>query len=191
MSKLPPIIGLCGGIGAGKDTVAASLVNELDYAQLSFARALKEAVATMFPWVPRCHFFGTQEEKAQTLFLNCTTGEPWTGRRLLEVVGTDHMRTIMPDIWVQAAMEQVDRNPSTLWVVSDVRFPNEAEAIRQRGGVIWEVIRDSGPQETTGHSSDSAWREMPKHAVLIARSGDVAGLQRQARQCARSGGRIG
>ena len=187
MSKLPPIIGLCGGIGAGKDTVAASLVNELDYAQFSFARALKEAVATMFPWVPRCHFFGTQEEKAELLFM--ARGVEWTGRRLLEVIGTDHMRAIMPDIWVRAAMEQVDRNPSTLWVVSDVRFPNEAEAIRQRGGVIWEVIRDSGPQETTGHSSDSAWREMPKHAVLIARSGDLATLREAACQLAQSGGR--
>jgi hypothetical protein len=100
------------------------------------------------------------------------------------------MRSILPVIWVRAAMYEVDQDRERLWVVSDVRFPNEAEAIRERGGVIWEVIRDGGPQETTGHSSDQAWREMPKDAILIAASGDVAGLQAQARQCIRSGGRI-
>lgn len=187
MSELPPIIGLCGGIGAGKDTVADAL-EELGYHRLSFALALKDAVASMFPWVPARHFFGTQKEKAELLFLG-RNGTQWTGRRLLEVVGTDYMRAIMPDIWVRATIYEVDQEPEKLWVVSDVRFPNEAEAIRERGGVIWEVIREDGPQETTGHASDTAWRDMPKDAQLKAGSGEVAVLQQAAILLAQNGGR--
>lgn len=188
MSDLPPIIGICGAIGAGKDTAADGL-KSLGYQRLSFASALKEAVATMFPWVPRCHFFGTQAEKAEVLFYTSYGGR-WTGRKLLHIVGTDYMRAIMPDIWVRAAMEQVDRHPKKLWVVSDVRFPNEAQAIRERGGVVWEVIREGGNQEVSHHVSDNAYLQLPKDATLRASSGDVTGLQRAAILLAKNGGRV-
>jgi hypothetical protein len=172
---LPRIVGLCGAIGAGKDSVADVLARDLGYKELAFATALKEAVATMFPWVPRCHFFGTQEEKAQTLFQGT---QRWTGRKLLEYFGTDCGRAILQDIWVRAAMEQIDRRPDKLWVVSDVRFPNEAQAIRDRGGIIWEVVKTGGVTEHTGHVSDMAWKEIRKDAYVVARAGDMEGLRR-------------
>jgi hypothetical protein len=186
MSELPHIIGLCGDIGSGKDTVAYALQKHLGYEPISFAFALKDAVSSMFPWVPSRHFFGTQEEKAELLFVGGVDQE-WTGRKLLEEVG-QHMRGIMPDIWIKAAMEQVDRNLAYPWVVTDVRHVNEIQAIRSRRGVIWQVVRTGGaPAERTGHVSDEAWRIATKDAILQARSGDVAGLQAAAVEQAQRG----
>ena len=44
------IIGICGFIGSGKDTIADYLVNLHRYRRESFANSLKDAVAHVFAW---------------------------------------------------------------------------------------------------------------------------------------------
>jgi cytidylate kinase len=44
------IIGVCGLIGAGKDTIADYLVNVHGFRRDSFAASLKDAVAAIFGW---------------------------------------------------------------------------------------------------------------------------------------------
>ena len=44
------IIGMCGLIGTGKDTVADILVNNYNFIKVSFADKLKDGVATVFSW---------------------------------------------------------------------------------------------------------------------------------------------
>jgi hypothetical protein len=44
------IIGICGPIGSGKDTIADILIKERGYIKLSFASALKDAVSAIFGW---------------------------------------------------------------------------------------------------------------------------------------------
>ena len=44
------IIGVCGLIGAGKDTIADYLVNIHEFRRDSFAATLKDAVAAVFGW---------------------------------------------------------------------------------------------------------------------------------------------
>ena len=44
------IIGICGLIGSGKDTIADYLVTNYNFKKLSFADKLKDSVATMFDW---------------------------------------------------------------------------------------------------------------------------------------------
>ena len=48
MSK--KIIGICGLIGSGKDTIADYLVNIHQFRRESFANSLKDAVAAVFGW---------------------------------------------------------------------------------------------------------------------------------------------
>ena len=185
MSSCLPIIGLCGAIGSGKSSAADGLVEGLGYQRLSFAKALKESVAMMFPWIPRCHFFGTQAEKAAPLWLDIEGEITWTGRKLLETIG-QYLRDIMPDIWIMAAMEKMERHPGQLWVAHDVRFHNEAAAIRDRGGVVWEVVRNGGePAEHSPHISDNTYQQLRKDGTLTARDGDVEGLKRVACKLAR------
>ena len=42
------IIGICGLIGSGKDTVALTLIDFHNFVKTSFADRLKDAVAVMF-----------------------------------------------------------------------------------------------------------------------------------------------
>ena len=44
------IIGMCGLIGTGKDTVADILVNNYNFIKVSFPDKLKDGVATVFSW---------------------------------------------------------------------------------------------------------------------------------------------
>lgn len=76
-----------------------------------------------------------------------------TPRLLLQVLGTDCGRNIIhPNIWVNATMRDYEaRNirgseywhDKTYWIITDTRFPNEIEAVKERGGLNFQVIRPS------------------------------------------------
>jgi hypothetical protein len=79
-----------------------------------------------------------------------------TVRELLQKVGTDAMRDVIhPDVWVNALMkdyrDKVDFDkslpPNKNWLITDVRFPNEAKAIKDRGGIVVRVNRPSVRKE--------------------------------------------
>lgn len=181
------LIAICGGIGAGKDTVGWYLRKHHGYAVVSFAEPLKELAAEFFGQlgVEGRHFFGTQEDKAAPIpeVVN-EHGTPRTGRQILEHLGTEGFRHIDPDIWVKIAMARVDAETGRPCVITDGRFPNELDAVKARGGEVWLIEKTGGQQEATGHSSDLAWRSWlvennPDH-VLIAKAGDIDGLLVQA-----------
>lgn len=175
----PRIIGLCGSIGAGKDTVAAYLQTQYSYTSLPFAQKLKEVALDVFDLDSRC-VFGTQEQKAEPIdHVRDASGQPRSGRTILEMLGTEGFRSIDPDVWVKYAMRNIDNHrPEFTWVIPDVRFRNEFEAIRARGGVIWEVVKVGGPDHgRTGHRSDQEWRSIPRDNTVVARFGDIEGLR--------------
>lgn len=177
---LPPIIGICGDIEAGKDTAAQYLVSEHGYTRISWADKLKEVVADIYdfplrwcytPAGKRIVLNGLSQEVAgevvQVPLVLGPDGKPTTVRKLLEVFGTEVGRCASPDTWVNAALRKAEREGLARLVIPDTRFPNEFEAARKCGGVVWEVVRHGGPPiERTGHDSDEAWRGLPKDAVL-------------------------
>jgi hypothetical protein len=61
--------------------------------------------------------------------------------RALQIVGTEFFRRRDPDVWVRALFADTPAAVGAPVVISDVRFANEAAAIRARGGVIIEVRR--------------------------------------------------
>ncbi len=174
----PRIIGLCGDIGSGKDTVAEHLVQMHGYTRLGFADKLKQVAADVYGLDRQV--WGSQEDKAAPIpHVLDASGEPRTARSILEWLGTEGFRTISPDTWTNYAMRQVDSRSHARWVIPDVRFRNEFAAIRERDGLVWEVVKVGGPDHgQTGHRSDLEWRSVPRDNIVAARFGDMDGLHR-------------
>ncbi len=141
------IIGLVGFIGSGKGTVARHLVNKYNYTQESFAHTLKDACAIIFGW-PRHLLEGDTEEsrvwrERKDLWWSEKLEIPnFTPRYALQHLGTNVLRKhFHPDIW-SFSLEHRLKTKSTEIVISDARFPNEIDAVRNNGGFI--VFIDNG-----------------------------------------------
>jgi hypothetical protein len=75
-------------------------------------------------------------------------------RRLLQDLGVGARKTFGDMFWVKQALRQV--NPEGNYVITDVRYPNEAKAIREYGSSqIWRVRR-LGVDPVNSHESESA-----------------------------------
>lgn len=179
----PRLVGLCGDIGSGKSTVAQHLARAHGYQRKAFATLLKHTALDVFGpmGMESRNVFGTQEEKNKPIAgITDAEGRPQTGRRILEWLGTEGFRTIDPDVWVKSLLGSLSLSGER-YVVEDVRFPNEFEALREHGGRVWEVRKIGGPDfgGRTGHESDDAWRHVRKDEVVEARAGDLLALRVQ------------
>ncbi len=137
------IIGICGFIGSGKDTVADYLVNFHEFRRESFASTLKDAVSAVFGW-DRTMLEGRTKEAREWR----EQVDPWWAARLdmptltprwvLQYWGTEVCRKgFHDDIWI-ASLENKLRNSKDHVVISDCRFPNEISSIKNAGGkIIW------------------------------------------------------
>ncbi len=164
------LIGIVGLIGSGKDTVSNRLVEKHGYQKDSFAKSLKDAVASMFNW-DRDMLEGDTESSRHwreqpDKFWSEKFGKPVTPRWVLQYFGTEVMRGQMYDaIWVDSCM---GRYKGQNTVIADTRFPNEVKQLRKQGGKIIRVKRGADPEwfvnyvegniAPTGiHSSEYAW----------------------------------
>jgi hypothetical protein len=144
------IIGICGFIGSGKDTVADYLVNFHEFRRESFASTLKDAVSSVFGW-DRTLLEGRTKEAREWR----EQVDPWWAARLdmptltprwvLQYWGTEVCRKAFhDDIWI-ASLENKIRTSKDHVVISDCRFPNEILSIRNAGGQILWVQRGELP----------------------------------------------
>lgn len=137
------IIGICGFIGSGKDTVADYLVDNHNFTRDSFAGTLKDAVAIIFGWdrelvdgrTPEAREWREQVDPWWATRLNIPNLTP---RLVLQLWGTEVVRNgFHNDMWI-ASLENKLRKATGSIVITDCRFPNEVQAIKRAGGqVIW------------------------------------------------------
>lgn len=147
------IIGVCGFIGSGKDTVADYLVNFHEYRRESFANSLKDAVAQVFGWDRTLLEGRTAQarewrEQVDSWWARRLNMPELTPRLMLQLWGTEVCRLgFHDDIWI-ASLENKLRNSEDNVVISDCRFPNEIKSLRAAGGVIVCVERGTQPHWT-------------------------------------------
>ena len=144
------IIGVCGFIGSGKDTVADYLVNLHHFRRESFANTLKDAVSAVFGW-DRTMLEGRTKQARELR----EQQDPWwtnrlgiviTPRWVLQNWGTEVCRNgFHDDIWI-ASLENKLRHSRDDVVISDCRFPNEIAAIKKAGGRVVRVVRGAEPE---------------------------------------------
>jgi hypothetical protein len=143
------IIGVCGLIGAGKDTIADYLVNIHQFRRESFANTLKDAVSAVFGWDRELLEGRTRQSREwreqQDDWWTNRLGMPITPRWVLQYWGTEVVRrSFHDDTWI-ASLENKLRKSQDDVVISDCRFPNEIAAIKQAGGMVIRVRRGSDP----------------------------------------------
>ena len=157
------VIGISGKIGSGKDTIGKMVKDRLPNYQIrKFADKLKDIVCM----VTGC----TREQLEDQEFKDSLLGpewnylkpiESWSGnmevamtyRELLQKIGTEGMRVgVHKNFWVNATMSGF--RESSNWVITDVRFNNEVEAIKEKGGLLIRVVRGDG--DTGNHPSEIA-----------------------------------
>jgi hypothetical protein len=73
------------------------------------------------------------------------------------------MRKIYGSVWVNSTIKKITREQSELAIIADVRFPNEAKAIENAGGVVVRLTRKVSDDN---HDSEVALDEYPfKHFI--------------------------
>ena len=142
------IIGLVGFIGSGKGTVADLLVQRHGFIKESYANSVKDAVSVIFGWDRALLEGDTPESRAwretKDEWWSNTLGKEFSPRLALQLMGTEAGRDVFhPDLWVHTVMRRC--KPENNYVIADVRFPNEINAIVQSGGKVIRVRRGEDP----------------------------------------------
>lgn len=154
------IVGLCGYARTGKDTVGKVLVEDHGFQRVSFADKLREFALASDPFVALD--IDTHDGQAHYARLSLVVeAYGWEGakdhedvRTLLQKMGTEAGRRILgDDVWVRPCISALKEGGS--YVFTDVRFQNEADAIRANGGEVWRVVRP-GHGPINGHPSETS-----------------------------------
>jgi hypothetical protein len=162
------LIGLHGPAGSGKTTVG-QILGRLGFDRYAFADPLKAGLDAMFDLGDSLH--GREKERIV----------PWIGksvRELMQTLGTEWGRGMVDeDIWLRCAARAIDESTagsSRGLVITDVRFSNEAQWIRKRGGRVWHIQRPIIP--ITGHHSSEAGIPRGVADIVVLNTGDVEDL---------------
>lgn len=184
------IIGVVGFIGSGKGTVGQYLVEKHDFLETSYAKTLKDSVSAIFCW-PRDLLEGDTPESREWReqvdpWWSKKLGRPVTPRWVLQYFGTDVLRMhFNTNIWIWSVEKQISTMNKNV-VITDCRFPNEINLLRELGGkIIWirkpelpewydaalsqnkNLSYDMTKKYSDVHSSEWAWIGTPIDATII------------------------
>lgn len=199
----PMLVGISGYIGSGKDTVG-KIIQKLmppspwdrGWEIKKYAAKLKQ-IAALLTGYP-VEKFEDQDFKASYLphewsYLPLdevmTDGvglafKKMTVREFLQKLGTDAIRDgLHKETWVNALFS--DLRPESRWVITDMRFPNEAQRIKDLGGKTIRVDRSrvaQSPSDNRLHASEIAldgW----SFDYYIRNSGTIDELTTEVKKC--------
>jgi hypothetical protein len=149
------IIGLTGYAQSGKDTIAKILVENYGFTRIAFADKIREFLYETNPMFDSI--------AGEPLFVKAKVDrDGWEVskqsphiRRLLQNSGVAARKVFGEGVWVDQAMKTMlaDPRPDMNYVITDVRFLNEADMIRANGGQLWRIKR-SGVDAVNNHVSE-------------------------------------
>jgi hypothetical protein len=141
---LESIVGFSGKIGSGKTTAALYLCDKHYYMRTRFAEPLKNMLRAL--GCSEAEIDGAKKQEPCDLFGGKTP------RLAMQLLGTEWGRALYPDIWVMAWYRSLR---SKRVVADDVRFPNEADAVRELGGIVIGLRRGALVSEFDNHASEA------------------------------------
>lgn len=164
------IIGICGFATSGKDSIADILIElNSDFKRYAFADSLRSLAMEINPYFQEIHM---DYKTALLESYDIAKLKYPIIRDFLVTLGEGCRNNIHQDVWVESVVRKIDTNfPS---VITDVRYPNEAEKIKSLGGIIWKVERNGvfAANITEGKSI-----ELIEFDVLIQNNGNLDDLK--------------
>ena len=171
------ILGITGQKFHGKNTVAALVAKSIGVRvrEVAFAAPIKEFARDY------CGLSAAQTDGD----LKEVVDERWglTPRQIMQRYGTEVGRQIHPDIWIRACLGRIANanEPDTLWIVTDLRFHNEAAALRAAGAKLWRVERRRVDRPELAASGDLHASELEIASIevdrVIRNTGTLADLE--------------
>lgn len=168
------LIGITGRYGTGKSTLAAMLAELLDAQVVAFADALKEHTHTILEDLTGVLL---PPHRIEELKSNCL-GPMYQG------YGEFMRQNFGQDYWI----EQLESVLPARAIVADVRYPNESQWIKARGGLLVAIsgpCRRDGDQRSPTHPSEAGVKECAAMAdIAFENDGDLRQLRNHARAIA-------
>ncbi len=126
------IIGITGRKRAGKNLASKLIIthSKTMFIERSFAYDLKKIVSILTGLDAHTEHFKTMNIPLWNI----------TGREFFQKLGTNVVRRLNKNTWLYSLLRKYD---GTNWIISDVRFPNEADAIKKEQGIILRIRRPS------------------------------------------------
>ena len=178
------ILGFTGKMGTGKSTLCSylELKSDKQRVRINFKDALVEEMKKNFDPVMNkiAAFYGIDKN---LLFQE----KPPIMRALMQCYGTEVRRGDDPDYWTKQWKKKVTGATEKGYDVltDDVRFRNEAEAVREVGGVVIRVVR-SDIQETGSHQSEVEMDSIVSNFEILSVKGELGSSYDQLENIIRS-----
>lgn len=106
----------------------------------SFADILKQNICMDILGMSYDQCYGSDEDK-NSLTDMFWEDKPMTSRDVMQFIGTDVFRKLYSNVWVDATLNRVQKDKTKLAIITDCRFPNEVNAIKNRGGKVIRLTR--------------------------------------------------
>lgn len=147
------IVGFAGKAGSGKDTLA-DFLQEIDpsLSRYAFAQPIKDMLLAGLGLAPSEYDDRSKKEAV-------IPGLGFSYRRAAQTLGTEWGRSLNADLWLELAKQEAESLSNARGkglIITDVRFPNEAQWIRSAGGTVVHVIRpEAVTPDNPGHASEA------------------------------------
>ena len=150
----------------------------------AYAGAIKEIISKM----TGCSLIDLDDGDFKNAYVS--KDSKTTYRQLLQIIGTDIGRNLIgPNVWVNILMKEYDNDTQEMvpreayeylfgstiiweyapkWLITDVRFPNEIKAIKDRRGIVIKVLRDI---DSDDHESEEALNNYHDYDYVIRNFG--------------------
>lgn len=165
------IIGFAFAQQSGKTTAAKYLASHYPLCKVdNFAKSLKDGIGKTV--------FGLTDDQLNDPVLKETIDPFWdmTPRKIMQLAGTECMRnTFSNDIWVRTLEKRITKAAEHfMFAVDDVRYPNEARAIKDWGGIVVRINRDTGIKSS--HVSETSLLDYKDFDYTIDNNGSFEDL---------------
>lgn len=204
------VIAFCGAKFSGKSTSAELFKNltTLPTEELAFAGHLKTSSSQAFnvdmkyfldPNLKEAelpeyvHLTATNLKKLMELFeitpdydkfIRPHVGQVfYTGRSLLQYIGTDVLHPINPLIHVEVTLKKKD--PNKLSIITDLRFPQEFEACRATPGFLGVYVKNAGAENKAAadkHASEQGWKVFKDNCLILDNNGSLSELTKSIKR---------